>query len=100
MKVELTEEERKQLVEGKPMAEILADRPDDFVDPGEVKAEAMSELDQIKADLKQANVDYKAAIQKNKDLYDQLAESRKEKEACRNKISELRQKKKELMGKV
>ena len=58
----------------------------------------LSELDQVKQEIRETNVLYKAAIQKNKDLYKELVANRKRKEEFRNKITELREKKKKLLG--
>ena len=56
------------------------------------------ELDQVKQEIKETNIQYKEAIQKNKDLYEELQENRKHKEELRVKIAELRKRKKELLG--
>jgi len=58
----------------------------------------VNEVEQIKQEIRQANIEYKEAIDKNKELYDMLTENRKRKEDCRNKIAELRTKKKQLLG--
>jgi hypothetical protein len=57
------------------------------------------ELSKTKQDIRDQNVLYLNAIKKNKDLYKAIEDSRKEKEMLRNKIAELRIKKKKLMGK-
>ena len=41
---------------------------------------------------------YQQSILKNKELYNELLENRKLKEEFRNKIADLRKKKKELLG--
>lgn len=90
----LTEEEKKLVAEGTlNPADILEHRklhPVRSIDQNEVEA--------VKQEIRETNILYKDAIQKNKDLYDELQENRKRKEELRNKIAELRQKKKELLG--
>jgi len=58
----------------------------------------LNEVEAVKQELRDANVEYKESIQRNKDLYAELEQSRKKKEECRNKITELRIKKKKLLG--
>ena len=58
----------------------------------------LNEVEQVKQEIREANVLYKDSIQKNKDLYEELAANRKKKEEYRNKIAELRIKKKKLLG--
>ena len=58
----------------------------------------LNELEEVKQELRETNLQYKNAIQRNKDLYEEIAESRKKKEELRNKIAELRVKKKGIMG--
>ena len=57
-----------------------------------------NEVEKVKQEIRDANVLYKEAIQRNKDLYNELQENRKKKEECRLKIAELREKKKKLLG--
>jgi len=59
----------------------------------------LNELDKVKQEIRDMNVLYKESIQRNKDLYDELAVNRKKKEEYRNKIAKLRLKKKEILGK-
>ncbi|MBT3406534.1 hypothetical protein HN419_05205 [Candidatus Woesearchaeota archaeon] len=96
MGIVLTEEE-KQLVKERKL------------DPGKIEEHRklhpvrsidQNAVDEVKTELREANEKYKEAIQRNKDLYAQIEESRKEKELCRNKIAELRLKKKQLLGLV
>ena len=63
-----------------------------------IKSVNLNEIDAVKQELKDANIEYKEAIQRNKDLYAEIEQSRKKKEECRNKIAELRFKKKKLLG--
>lgn len=56
------------------------------------------EVDKVKEEIRQTNLLYRESIQKNKDLYDELVANRKKKEEFRNKIAELRIKKKKLLG--
>lgn len=94
MGITLTEEEKKLVSEGKlNPADIMEHRK---LNP--VRTIDVNELDKIKQEIRDANILYKQAIQKNKDLYDELQENRKKKEELRNKIAELRKKKKQLMG--
>jgi hypothetical protein len=59
-----------------------------------------NELDKVKQLIRDANEEYRNAIDRNKALYAELEESRKKKEECRNKIAELRIRKKKLLGLV
>lgn len=93
----LTEQEKQLVKEGKlNPADILKHREEN---PVEEHCVNHNELDKVKQEIRDANILYKDAIQKNKDLYAELEESRKRKEECRNKIAELRLKKKQLLGK-
>jgi hypothetical protein len=56
--------------------------------------------DDIKRQISEANVLYREAISKNKELYDALIENRKRKEEFRNKIADLRIQKKKILGLV
>ena len=56
-------------------------------------------LEKVKQEIRETNILYKESIEKNKDLYQELAANRKRKEELRNKIAELRKRKKELLGK-
>jgi len=94
MGIQLTEEEKILVQEGKlDPANIMEHRQ---IHP--VKTIDVNELDKIKEEIRQANVLYKESIQKNKDLYEELAENRKKKEEFRNKIAELRTQKKKILG--
>lgn len=94
MGIVLTEEEKKLVAEGTlNPADILEHRklhPVRSIDQNEVEA--------VKQEIRETNILYKQAIDRNKELYDELAANRKKKEEYRNKITELRQKKKELLG--
>ena len=94
MGIVLTEEEKRLAKEGKlDVMNILkhrAENPQPIVDHNEVE--------QVKSEIREANVLYKEAIQRNKDLYEELQENRKLKEQYRNQIAELRLKKKKLLG--
>ncbi len=57
-----------------------------------------SEINNIKEEIRIANLAYREAISRNKELYDELIANRKRKEECRLKIGELRAKKKKLLG--
>lgn len=95
----LTDEEKLAIKNGETtIPEIIAKRGAD-VEKAPVAEEApRSELDKVKQEIREANIQYKDSIQRNKDLYDELKANRKHKEELRNKIAELRKKKKELMG--
>lgn len=58
----------------------------------------LNEVDKIKEEIRAANLAYKEAIQRNKNLYNELSVNRKRKEECRLKIAELRARKKKLLG--
>jgi hypothetical protein len=92
--ITLTEEEKNLVQEGKlNPSDILEHRK---LHP--VKTVDVNELDAVKQEIKDTNILYKDSIQKNKDLYDELQQNRKRKEELRNKIAELRLKKKKLLG--
>ena len=98
MGIILTDEEKKLIQEGKlNPADIMKHREDNPVQ--EAVPVDQDELEKIKQEIRDANVEYQQAIKKNKDLYAELEASRKAKEVCRNKIAELRKKKKEMLGK-
>ena len=63
-----------------------------------VKTIDVNEVDSVKKEIKDVNILYREAINKNKELYDELIKNRKRKEELRNKIAELRLKKKKLLG--
>ena len=97
MGVQVTKEEMELIRQGKldpnKIAEERAKEP--AVPEHSVN---LNELDEVKQELRETNILYKNAIQKNKDLYEEIAESRKNKETLRNKIAELRIKKKKILG--
>ena len=94
MGITLTEEEKKLVQEGKlNPSDILEHRK---LHP--IRTVDVNELDAVKQEIKDTNILYKDSIQKNKDLYDELQENRKRKEELRNKIADLRLKKKRLLG--
>ena len=94
MGIELTKEEMQLVKEGKlnplEIEQYRIDHPVQKLDK--------SELEAVKDEIRETNVLYKASIQRNKDLYDELADNRRIKEGIRNKITELREKKKKLLG--
>lgn len=94
MAIQLTPEEQQLFKEGKLDINNLIEHRK--VHP--VRTINVNEVDTIKNEIRQVNLEYKEAIQKNKDLYDALVENRKRKEELRNKLADLRKKKKELLG--
>ena len=96
MGITLTEEEKKLFSEGKlNPADILEHRK---IHP--VRTIDVNEVDAVKQEIRDTNILYKDSIQKNKDLYEELQQNRKRKEELRNKITDLRVKKKRLLGLV
>tara|TARA_Y100000031_G_scaffold110138_1_gene121232 strand:+ start:14973 stop:15266 length:294 start_codon:yes stop_codon:yes gene_type:complete len=94
MAIQLTEQEKGLFKEGKlDPANIEEHRK---LHP--VRSIDLNEVDKVKEELREVNELYKESIQKNKDLYQELVENRKRKEEYRNKITELRLKKKKLLG--
>ncbi|MBW3019249.1 hypothetical protein KY329_03630 [Candidatus Woesearchaeota archaeon] len=90
--IKLTDEEKQLVKEGKlDPTDIMKYREENPVEEKDV-----TELESIKQQIRETNMMYKDAIQKNKDLYKELDENRKKKEEYRNKLAELRKKKKEL----
>ncbi len=89
----LTEEEKQMIDEGKiSYTELIRQKQEN------THCVDLNALDEVKQKIKDANIRYKEAIQKNKDLYSELEESRKAKEVCRNEIAALRIEKKKLLG--
>ena len=96
MGITLTEEEKKLVAEGKlNPSDILEHRK---LHP--VRTVDVNELEKVKQEIRDTNILYKQAIDKNKQLYEELQQNRKRKEEFRNKIAELRVKKKKLLGLV
>jgi hypothetical protein len=94
MAIVLTEDEKKLIAEGKLNPSNIEEHRKIFP----VRTININELDQIKNEIRETNVLYREAINKNKELYDMLVDNRKRKEELRNKITELRIKKKKMMG--
>ena len=94
MGVQLTAEEMQLVKEGKlDPNNILEHRK---LHP--VRTIDVNELDAVKQKIREVNLFYRQSIDRNKELYDELAENRKKKEEYRNKLAELREKKKKLLG--
>jgi len=94
MVIQLTEQEKQLVTEGKlNPADIEEHRK---LHP--VRTININEVDEVKQEIRDTNILYRESIQKNKDLYQELQENRKIKEEFRNKIAELRIKKKKLSG--
>jgi phage-related minor tail protein len=94
MGIKLTEEESRLVKEGK----LDVNNIEEHRKLHPVRTINVNEVDAIKQEIRDANILYQQSIQRNKDLYKELEESRKKKEECRNKIAELRIKKKQLLG--
>jgi len=94
MVIKLSNEEQELVKEGtlniNDIEEYRKDHP--------LKEPDLSEIEKVKQEIRDTNVLYRDSIQKNKDLYDELLVNRKKKEEYRNKITELRTKKKELLA--
>ncbi len=96
MGIVLTEEEKQLVKDGKlNPADIEEHRK---LHP--VRTINVNEVDQVKQEIRDVNANYKQSIEKNKQLYLELQENRKQKEVWRNKLAELREKKKKLLGLV
>lgn len=94
MGIQLTSEEVQLVKEGKlDPSNIIEHRK---VHP--VRTIDQNEVEQVKQEIRETNLLYRQSIDRNKELYDELAENRKRKEEHRNKLAELRKKKKELLG--
>lgn len=96
MAIQLTEEEKVLFKEGK----IDINNIEEYRKLHPIKSVNLNEVDAVKQEIRDANILYQEAIQKNKELYLELEGSRKKKEECRNKIAELRLKKKRILGLV
>lgn len=96
MGIQLTEEEMTLVKEGKlNPSEIEEHRK---LHP--VRSIDLNQVEDVKQQIREVNLEYQASIQKNKDLYDDLQANRKKKEELRNKLAELRLEKKKLLGLV
>ena len=93
---QLTEEEKKLVADG----ELDVNKIEEHRKIHPVRSIDHNEVDQVKAEIKEVNLKYRESINKNKELYDELIRNRKEKEEWRNKLAELRLKKKKLLGLV
>lgn len=94
MPIVLTEGEKQLIAEGKlDPAKIEEHRR---LNP--VKSVDLNEVDRIKQEIRDTNALYQQSIQKNKELYDLLKENRKAKADHRNKLMELRKRKKDALG--
>jgi hypothetical protein len=94
MGITLTEEEKQLVKEGK----LDPNRIEEHRKLHPVRSIDANEVEKVKQEIREANVLYKQAIERNKQLYVELQENRKKKEDCRNRIMELRAKKKTLLG--
>ena len=94
--IKLTEEEKKLFAEGR----LDINNIEEYRNIHPVRSVDINEVDKVKQEIREANILYKESIQKNKDLYEELVANRKKKEEYRNKIAELRIKKKKLLGLV
>lgn len=90
----LTEHEKNLVSLGK----LDVNKIDEFRKIHPVRVIDHNAVDDIKNQIRDTNVLYRESIDKNKELYDELVKNRKEKEVLRDKIAELRIKKKELLG--
>ena len=94
--IKLTEEEKKLFSEGK----LDINNIEEYRKIHPVRPIDQNEVDKVKQEIRDTNILYKESIQKNKDLYEELVQNRKKKEEYRNKIAELRIKKKKILGLV
>jgi len=94
MGISLTEQERQMIKEGK----LEPSKIEEYRKEHPIEKPDKSEIERVKQDIRETNVLYKEAIQRNKDLYEELKENRKKKEELRNKIAGLRIRKKKLLG--
>ena len=92
--IQLTEQEKQLFKEGK----LDPSNIEEYRKTHPVKSVDLNEAEKVKQELREVNEQYKESIQKNKDLYQELADNRKRKEELRNKIAELRLKKKKILG--
>ena len=94
MGITLTEEEKQLIKDGKLDPSSIEEHRK--IHP--VRSIDQNEVEKIKQDIRDAANAYKQSIERNKQLYNELQESRKQKEVCRNNLMALRKKKKELLG--
>jgi len=65
-----------------------------------VKSVNLNEVEKIKQDIRDALKAYQDSIARNKELYQELQNNRKNKEVCRKKLEALRLEKKKILGLV
>lgn len=94
MAIKLTPEEMQLVKDGKLDPANIMEHRKKFP----VRVVNHNDVDRVKQEIREVNVKYREAIDRNKELYDLLVENRKEKEQWRNKLAELRKKKKEILG--
>ncbi|MBW3003045.1 hypothetical protein KY337_00645 [Candidatus Woesearchaeota archaeon] len=94
MGIQLTPEEMELVKQGRLDPSDIEEHRKKFP----VRSVNVNEVDAVKQEIRDVNVKYRESIDRNKELYDLLVENRAEKEKWRNKLAELRKKKKELLG--
>lgn len=92
--IQLTEQEKQLFKDGK----LDPSNIEEYRKSHPIKSVNLNEVEKVKEELREVNELYKESIQKNKDLYQELVNNRKRKEEFRNKIAELRIKKKKILG--
>jgi len=94
MGIKLTKDEMQLVKEGK----LDPNKIEEYRGKNPVKVVSGTDIEKVKQEIRETTVMYKQSIQKNKDLYEELVENRKLKEQYRNQLSDLRKKKKKLLG--
>jgi flagellar biosynthesis/type III secretory pathway chaperone len=98
--IKLTEEESRLFKEGKLRIEDIEQYRLEHAPSvdAETSSTVHDELSDVKKELKELAIEYRSAIQRNKDLYEEIIKSRQTKAELRNKIADTRKRKKELLG--
>jgi hypothetical protein len=94
MAIQLTEQEKQLFKEGK----LNPSNIEEYRKSNPIKPVDLSEVEKVKQELREVNTLYQESIERNKKLYEELVANRKRKEELRNKIAELRIKKKKILG--
>ena len=94
MGIQLTEEEKQLVQEGK----LDPSNIEEHRKTHPVKSVNINDVDEIKQKIRDTNQEYRESIDKNKELYDELVENRKKKAELRDKLAQLRLEKKKLLG--
>ena len=99
MAIITTDEEKAKIASGElTYTDLIKERGQDVSQQQAEPVVEKSELEEVKEQLKSKNVIYKELILENRELRDKVTESVTNKANIREEISQLRKRKKELIG--